>query len=260
MSEGSSINFHYYDTEIQFNDTLVIVSHPTIGMIASITANYLIEQLDLKLVGGIHSPKLPPTSIIHKGKPLPPIRIYAGEYKDDPETDFDQLVVITSELPIENEILYELADTIIDWCKSNSATSALTIEGINRENMDLGEEAEVFHVSSTSKIDMHLEGLTKKLNQGMVSGLSGLLLYKGVIQGFPVISLLAEAHQQFPDSRSAAAVLKVLNKMVPKIELDYEPLLSHAEGIENQIRESLSQIRQGENTVLDKNASRGMYA
>jgi uncharacterized protein len=104
-----------------------------------------------------------------------------------------------------------------------------------------------------------LENLpTEALGSGMVSGLSGLLLYKGNLQDYPVTTLLAEAHSEFPDSRSAAKVLEVLDKMVPQIKMDPEPLLKQAELIEEQVKKAMSQIKPMNPDELPE-APPGMY-
>ena len=67
----------------------------------------------------------------------------------------------------------------------------------------------------------------------MISGFTGLLQYKGFIENYPVISILSEAHKDFPDSKSAAAVLSKLNSLLPTIEIDFEPLLKQANYLKN---------------------------
>jgi len=260
MTDHEDISIHYFEEKIKFNDLLVVVTHPTIGTISSIVGNYLIENLDLRLIGAFISPDLPPTAIIRHGEPLPPVRIYAGEYKDDPDTAFDQLVVIASDLPMERTMMYPLADRILEWAEFNKAKAVLTIEGINREELTFDDDVSVYHVISTPSISEQLEDIdTQKFSNGMVTGLSGLLLYKGKVAKYPVISLLADAHEKFPDSRSAAAVLSVLNKLLPKIEIDYDPLLKQAEKVEEQIRMALSQIKQS-NIPRKTDVPQGMYA
>ena len=246
MAGHPDIEIHYFDKDIKFNDVLLIITHPTVGMVSSIVGNYLIDHLDLKLVGAFLSDKFYPTAVVHKGMPLPPIRIYSGAYNDDPETRFDQIVVIASDLPLDREVIYPLADRLIEWAKFNNVEAMVTVEGINRENAELvGRNISVSHVSSTESANNFLEELgTIHLENGMVGGLSGVLLAKGYIQEYPVISLLSDAHQQFPDSRSAVSVLSVLNKLVPKIDINFEPLLAEAEMVEAQIRKSLKGINQ----------------
>jgi uncharacterized protein len=118
-----------------------------------------------------------------------------------------------------------------------------TLEGIQSRDPS-GEDILVFHVASTKEAAKQLKNLpSKQFETGMVSGLSGILLYKGNLQNFGVSCLLAEAHAEYPDSRSAAELLKVLDKMVPQIKMDPEPLLKEAEQIEEKIKEAMSQIR-----------------
>ena len=259
--EHPEIEIHYFEEDIKFNDLLVVVTHPTIGTISSIVGNYLVQELDLRLIGAFLSPELSPTAMVYNGVPEPPIRIYAGEYNDDPTTDFDQIVVIASDLPMERKFMYELSDRIIEWSKFNNARAILTIEAINREELRLENEVKVFSLTTNGESSSYVEGIDGllKFRQGMVSGMTGLLQYKGRIAEFPVISFLAEAHENFPDSRSAAAVLAKLNKLVPKITIDPEPLLQQAEKVEDQIRQALSQIKQQQGPPKHK-APVGMFA
>ena len=47
---------------------------------------------------------------------------------------------------------------------------------------------------------------------------------------------MAEATGGIPDARAAARVIEKLNKLLPAMELDTEPLLEEAERIESQIK------------------------
>ena len=58
-----------------------------------------------------------------------------------------------------------------------------------------------------------------------------------------MVCLLAEAHAEYPDSRSAAEVLKVLDKMVPQIKMDPKPLLEEAGKIEEKVKAAMAQIK-----------------
>jgi uncharacterized protein len=174
---------------------------------------------------------------------MPPVRIYAGDQVCGPKGSCSQLVVITSELPIKAGLFAPLADKIIDWCMERKCHIVATIEGVNSAELPK-DPAKIFHVTSTPDANKHTKDFgTEPLISGMVSGLSGLLLYKGNFADFDVVCLLAEAHAEYPDSRSAAQVLTVLNKMIPQIEIDPKPLLEQAAAIEAQVRKSMSQIK-----------------
>ena len=238
----SNIKIHEYKKK-DLENALVIVSFPTIGLVSSIVANFIVTNMKLELIAGIVSDDFYPAAIIQDGIPTPPVRIFAGDNVCGPEDECDQIVVIASELPIRTQAFSPLADKIIEWCTEKKGKIITSIEGVNT-NDPLGDEVAVFHVASTPEASNKLKDLpSKPFDTGMVSGLSGILLYKGNIQNVGVSCLLAEAHAEYPDSRSAAEVLKVLDKMLPQIKMDPEPLLKEAEAIEERIKNAMTQVK-----------------
>jgi uncharacterized protein len=224
-------------------NAMVIISFPTVGLVSSIAANYIISNLKLKLIGSIISNDFYPAAIVQNGIPTSPVRIFAGEHECGPEGDCDQIVVIISELPVKTSAYTILADKILEWCKNKKCKLMVTLEGVNSQDPS-GENIQVFHVGSNENANNITKNLpSESFDLGMVSGLSGILLYKGAITDFKVICLLAEAHIEYPDSRSAAEVLKVLDKMVPQISMDPEPLLAEAKKIEEKMKSSMAQIK-----------------
>jgi uncharacterized protein len=226
------------------SNAMVLVAFPTVGLVSSIVSNFIITNMKLDLIGGIVSDDFYPAAIITNGIPTPPVRIFAGDNVCGQDDECDQLVVITSELPIRTAAFSPLADKIIDWCKEKSCKLVTTIEGINSQTLLEDDKIAVFHAASTESAAKQLEKLpTQTFDTGMVSGLSGLLLYKGNLKNFDVSCFLAEAHSEYPDSRSAAEVLKVLDKLLPQIKMDPEPLLKEAEEIEERVKKSMAQIK-----------------
>jgi len=254
----AEISVHKYK-EMDISNAMVIVSFPTVGLISTIAANFVVSHLKLDLIAAFVSDDFYPAAIIQGGKPTPPVRVYAGDHVCGPSGSCDQIAVITSELPIRSAAFAPLADKIITWCRENGCKLVATVEGVNSEDPLDDKDIEVFHVASNDAAGKMLEGMSsEKMESGMVSGLSGLLLYKGNISGFPVACLLAEAHVEYPDSRSAAAVLRVLDQMVPQIKMDPEPLLKQAEDIEGQVRKAMSRIKPMTPAELPE-APPGMY-
>lgn len=237
------ISVHEYKKK-DLTNAMAVISFPTVGLVSTIVANFLVTHLKLDLIAAFISDDFYPAAVIIDGKPRPPVKVFAGDHVCGPEGSCDQLVVITSELPIRTVAFSPLADRIIEWCRKHRCSIVTTIEGVHTTNPLTEETIRVFHVGSNEEAMEHLKGLpTEPLEAGMVSGLSGILLYKGDIVGFPVTCLLAEAHAEFPDSRSAVAVLTVLNKMLPQMEMDPEPLRHQADYIEEQIKKAMSQIK-----------------
>ncbi len=50
---------------------------------------------------------------------------------------------------------------------------------------------------------------------------------------------MVEADPRYPDARAAAVLISHLNKLLPAIELDHEPLIEEAERIEEQVRQMM---------------------
>jgi uncharacterized protein len=242
----TEIEVHEYKKK-DVSNAMVLVSFPTVGLISTIVSNFLVSNLKLERIGAFISNDFFPAAVIENGVPTPPVRIFAGDNVCGPDGSCNQLVVMGSELPIGSNALSALADKILHWCRENNCNIITTIEGINSQS-SAEETPKTYYVGSNGTANEYLKGLSSSsvepLNAGMVGGLSGLLLYKGNIQDFTVSCLLAEAHIHYPDSRSAAQVLKVLDRMVPQIKMDPEPLLKQAEEIEEQIKKSMSQIQQ----------------
>ena len=67
------------NTEIQTENAMVVACFPSVGMVSSIVAHYLIDNLELEFVGGLVDDRLPALALIQQGVPLPPIRAYAGK-------------------------------------------------------------------------------------------------------------------------------------------------------------------------------------
>jgi len=237
-----AITVHEYKKK-DLSNAMVIISFPTVGLVSTIAANFLISNLKLELVAAFASEDFYPAAIIQDGVPMPPVRVYAGDHVCGPKDSCEQLVVITSELPIKTASYTPLAEKIIQWCRQRNCHIVTSIEGVNSPEPP-EEPIKVFSVGSNEEALNHLKGLnTEPLTTGMVSGLSGILLYKGNMENFSVATLLAEAHAEYPDSRSAAAVLTVLQKMLPQIKVDPGPLIEQAKQIEGQVRKAMAQMK-----------------
>lgn len=99
-----------------------------------------------------------------------------------------------------------------------------------------GGGIDVFAIGSTKKArDLIQRKDVKPFTHGIITGVSGILLNIGKRENVDVISILAEAHANYPDARSAATVIEIIAKLID-IKVNVEPLYKEAEGFEKQIR------------------------
>ena len=108
----------------------------------------------------------------------------------------------------------------------------LVLEGEAAED----DKVEVYGIGSTERV----HGILKQHNvapfpRGIITGVSGILLNIGKRENFDVLSILAEAHANYPDARSAAVVIEVIAKLLG-MKINVDPLYREAEGFETQIK------------------------
>ncbi len=248
----------------------VIDGFPSIGLVSSIVANYLVNALELEQIGIMDSNFFPSISLIRNAQPLNTVRIYASErIRGTDEEDVDQIVVFISEFQPPPNLIKPISAAILDWIQEQRCCRLISPEGlvIERPDEDLveGDEdeeeeekaseeetdiqakiksLELFAVGSTPTARKLLDDNDiSPFVEGVITGVAGVLLNEGKRRDFDVISLLAEAHSNYPDARAAARIIEVLDRLVLNIHIDSKPLYKEAEAIEMQIKSIRSQAK-----------------
>jgi uncharacterized protein len=207
-----------------------------------IAGRFVVEALDLEEIGSIESPYVTPVTVIHKGIPLPPVRIYAGKKKCGPNGTCSQLVVILSEFMPAWELMTPLAETILCWARQNKCKYIVTLEGTDAVGEKTSSNPKVFGLGITLAMRELLKKYQIEENEeGLITGVTGVLLYKGVQSKLDVLCLLSEVHVSYPDSRGAGRLLEKLNLFLPEIKIDPEPLYKEAEAIEHMVQKFMQQ-------------------
>ena len=113
--------------DVNASGALLVSCFPSVGFVSSIVAHFMVEKLDLELVGGVRHPNLPPMCLVQDGKPLPPLRFYAGEPICNMEK-CDKVVLIASEIHIPSELNLPLSSGIIDWIEDAGVSSTIMVD------------------------------------------------------------------------------------------------------------------------------------
>lgn len=230
--------------DVDLSNSMLVAAFPTVGLISSIAGHFIIDSLKLDEIGTIVSKHFMPATVIHKSKPSPPVRIYAGSKTCGPDGSCDQLAVIISEFMPPWDIIKPLVDKILEWSDEKGCKTIVALEGTHAVGDRKEKKLQIYGVGSTSS----MKNLLKKYKigqtqEGMITGVTGVLLYEGVLMHRDVLCLLAEAHSSYPDSRAAGNLLEKLDVMLPGIKIDPEPLYKEAEDIENKIRKFMKQSK-----------------
>lgn len=220
------------------SNALMVIAFPSVGLVGSIAGSFIVKQLKLEEIGMIQSPDFLPVTIIHNGKPSPPVRLYASKKKCGPDGSCEQIVVVLSEFAPPPKTIKDLADALLRWAKAKQCKIILTLEGMQVQKREENQDAKIFGVGSTPGIKKILKknGIMPT-EEGIIVGLSGILLLEGVVQKQDIICMLAETQTAYPDSRAAARLMEKIDMFLPLIKIESDPLYKEAEKIEKKITE-----------------------
>jgi uncharacterized protein len=217
----------------KYYNPVAIVGLPGIGLVGSILTSFVIRELKMEVAAAITSPDFPPYTLIQNGKPYPPMRIYDHKREDTSE-DCGDLIIVTSEVTLKSEQYYDLNATLTLLFKEMGISTVIVIEGV----LQFDDNANIVACGSSETCRKRIERLgLKALDDGLVRGMTGIMLYEGGCSKTDVIAMLCPANPALPDPRAAARVLEPLSKLVPELGLDAELLYKEAEEIENKIKQ-----------------------
>ncbi|HTW40253.1 MAG TPA: PAC2 family protein [Thermoplasmata archaeon] len=235
----------YEIKRVDVEGAIVIDGFPSVGLVSSIVANYLIDTLQMEQIGIVESPAFPTVSLIRNGDPQHPVRIYAGRPPADRAgRGADKIVAFVSEFHPAPTVIHPLATTILDWVQEQRCSLLVSPEGLvvdaprgakggrgSRLN-----DVRVYGVASTRKArELYIEPNMSPFAEGVITGIAGVLLNEGRRRGFDVLTFLAEAQSDYPDARAAAKVIETINQILLRTPLDPVPLYAEAERIEQQL-------------------------
>lgn len=244
--DGPSLRIN---TIIEQENTMVIACFPSVGMVSSIVAHYLIDHLELEFVGGLVDDRLPTLSLIQEGVPLPPIRAYAGK----PQCSIDgcdQVILLMSEMVVPEPLVHKIVWALFEWSKEHQVLAGIVIDAFAKagmkSNMD-GVEP-VVEYEDTDGIDVvgigcneTVRDMLKEMNipllqQGVIRGMNAGILSEATRRGLGTMSIMVEADPRWPDARAAAVLIEKLNALLPSIDLPNQPLIEEAEKLEAQLK------------------------
>lgn len=227
---------------------ILIDGLPGIGLVGTIAASYVVQKLNMELIGYIYSSHFPPIVAIHNFKPTYPMRIYYSKKEN--------IYVLLSEFVVPTVLVPYLSEAIFDFVKKNKIEKIISLGSITIK----GEQDTVYSIASSESDIKKLAKLpnVELIKEGATTGVTAMLLARGHIENFPVVSLLAEAREEYIDPGAASMVIKVLNKII-KPNIDTKTLDKEAEILERDMKKIVDHAK-NEQTRYKKMESFGwMY-
>ena len=236
---------------------IVLSSFPSAGLAATVAGHYIVKTLKLPRIGVFEGPDSQPIAVVQNGQVHPPIRVYGRP----------DLAVVLSELPVPPDLAFAAAKAILDGADRRKARLVIGLEGVMPHPLESpglnGDSSarsdETVWVAFSQENGPLAEELKKaqarRLEDGIIGGLSGALLVEGITRPTPVAVLLVSAltaPEGFPDHRAGAALIETLDRLLPELKIDTAPLRTQAEVIEKALRAAMkSRTRVGGDLISD---------
>ena len=209
---------------------IIIEGFPGFGLVSTIATEFLLDHLQMEKIGNITSEEIPPMIAVHDGKVIDPIGIFYSK-------KYNLVLVHAVSAPIGGE--WKLANRILELAKMLGAKEIISLEGIGSTKPS--EKPRAFYFSSNSVKAKKLAKVSEQLKEGIITGLTGVLMLKS--EKVPISCIFAEAHSELPDSKAAAKVIEILNDYMG-LKLDPKPLLEQAVKFENKLKQLLTQTKE----------------
>jgi uncharacterized protein len=219
-------------SEGNFKDYTFIEGFPGVGLVGPMTISYIIDKLQMKYIGYVDSENFPPLVSIHKGNPVPPIRVYSSEK--------EKIITIFAEFSIPVELIAELSKVVYQFIKSKNITKIYSIGGIPMND----EDKTAFLISSTGGTitSAQANGL-KPIEEGVATGVSALLLVKASIEKLPDTCIMVPVKQNIIDPIYAEIAIQNLNKLM-NLNIDITDLDKEAKAVEAKIKELINKHKE----------------
>lgn len=197
----------------------IIQGFPGIGMVGSISTEFLIEHLKCRQIGQVIMDEIPAVVAIHDGKLVPPVGVYYNE-------EYNLVILNLLTHGANDEWLFCKMIQDIAW--ELSAIEIISLEGVGMQS----DKHETFVFSNNSAAKEKLDSLGfSPLKESIILGVSAALLQKGQ----EITAFFVTTASQLPDSAAAAELIKDIDKYVG-LKVDSKPLLEQAKLFEEKIK------------------------
>ncbi len=218
--------------EIKLNQSpkgpIIIEGFPGIGLIATITTEFLIKHLEAEPIGSIWSKDLMPIAAVHDSKIIQPLEIFYDKKHN---------IVILHALSDVKGLEWDISSTMVDLYRKLEAKEIISIEGIMSPS---GKDNTYYLKSDEGKNEMFESMKLGQLKEGIIVGVTAALLLKD--KDIKTTGFFVETHSKLPDSKSAAKIVEILNQYL-KLELDTKPLMEAADKMEKKIKSLIEQTK-----------------
>lgn len=229
----------------KINAKSILIGFPGAGLVGSITARTIAEELDLKIYGYIRSPLIPPQATFFDGILAYPFRIYS-----DPDYD---IAIIVGETPLSLEANYNIAIAIMNWAEKNKLVEEIIVVDGFTSNMQSEMDSNIYLIAEPDLLGsekfnkikniINISSTDFDLISGYIGGVAGVILNETIISKIDGFAFLTDCENpDIVNIKGAAKAIEVLNNYLD-IDVDNSALLSESEKIKENFEEMANKTR-----------------
>ncbi|MGI0100738.1 MAG: proteasome assembly chaperone family protein [Candidatus Micrarchaeaceae archaeon] len=238
--------------EKNLKDYTLIEGFPGAGLVGPMTISYIIDKLQMKYVGFVESASFPPLVSIHKGEPVPPIRLYCS--------DKNKIVTIFAEFAITMDMVAELSKAVYDFVRANGIVAIYSIGGVPKQD---DNEKSPFVVASTLQATKVAQNAgLKPIDEGVATGVSALLLLRASMDKVDDTNIMVPVQQNIIDPLYAEVAVQSINKLM-NLNIDVTELDKEAKMVEAKIKDLINKHKEtleSHKKEVDDSTGPSMYA
>ena len=205
----------------------IIEGFPGIGLVGTITTEFLMEHLNTEKIGSVMIDDVPAIVAVHSNKVIEPISIHYNKKYN---------IVIVHAITLGKGGGWDIAEVIQQLASELNAKEIISIEGVGTMK-PTGEASAVFYYSTVGK--QSLNKIAQPLKEGIIVGVTGALLARREDYKVPITAFFAETPSNMPDSKGSANVIKALD-MYLGLNVDPKPLLKQAQQFEEKLKQIMT--------------------
>lgn len=222
MTEIRVIKFKGIDLE----GATIINGFPSMGLVNTIVANYIISSLELDQVGAFDSDSFPPISMVYDNKPKFPVRLYGDSQL--------KIAVVLAEFTPPPFLARPIARTLLQWAIDKKCRQIVSMDILS--SVYSFKEGHIMAVGSTDSTREKFRSLgLEKFDMGIVGGIGGVLLNEARLKDFDVYSFLVQGASGKSSTLIAIDIMEILLQMMPHLKIDLAPLVKEAEFMEQYV-------------------------
>ncbi len=233
-----------------------IEGFPGIGLVGPMSISYMIDKLEMEYVGYLESSTFPPLISIHKGTPMPPVRVYCSAAS--------KVITIFAEFSMPLDMVNEITETVYAFVKKNGIGTIYSIGGIPMgvPSAPGSQKKSVFGICSKKSLESQVvkAGMTP-IAEGVSTGVGAMLLLRSTLEGLDNINVMVSVQPGIVDPIYAETAITCLNKLM-KLNIDIGDLDKEAKAVEAKISEIINKHKESHESYKNAASDLGpsMYA